>query len=225
MIRNFLVIGLGTFGSETARALYRHGGTVLAIDNDEEMIARISNQVTQAVCADATDETALRAVGAFEVDTAIVALRRHFDSTVLVTHMLKKQGLRQILVQVDTNKEAEAIRAVGASSVIFPEHDMAEQIARKLMVPDLADQIPLGDNVAIIEFPCPSAFVGKTLVELGIRKNYGITVIALKSKPEPDGRQKVEAAPSPEEPLEAGQALVLLGKSDLLTRFKEKTRE
>ena len=224
MSRSFLVIGMGTFGSESARALYRQGGTVLAIDNNEEMIARISDQVTQAVCADATDESALRAVGAFEVDTAIVALRRHFDSTVLVTHMLKKQGLRQILVQVDTNKEAEAIRAVGATSVIFPERDMAEQIARKLMVPDLAEQIPLGDNVGIIEFPCSSAFEGKTLVELGIRKNYGITVIALKSKPGPDGRQKVEAAPSPEVPLEAGQALVLLGKSDLLARFKEKMR-
>jgi trk system potassium uptake protein len=224
MAMNFLVIGLGTFGSETARALYRQGGTVLAIDNDEDVVAHVSDQVTQAVCANATDEEALRAVGAFEVDTAIVALRRHFDITVLVTHTLKKQGLRQILVQVDTSKEADAIKAVGATSVIFPERDMAEQIARRLMVPDLADQIPLGDNVGIIEFPCPAAFVGKTLIELGIRKNHGITVIALKSKPESDGRRTVEAAPSPEEPLEAGQSLVLLGKSDLLSRFKEKMR-
>ena len=35
---------------------------------------------------------------------------------------------------------------------------------------------------------------------------------------------RAEASPSPEEPLEAGQELVLLGKSDPLTRFKEKMR-
>ena len=88
MKRTFVVVGLGTFGMRTAQALYAGGADVLAIDQDEQVVAQVSPMVTRAVCADATDEKVLSTVGAFDVDCAIVAIRRQFDTTVLLTHML-----------------------------------------------------------------------------------------------------------------------------------------
>ena len=222
MEKMFVVFGLGTFGMQTAQALYRGGATVLVIDYNEQMVEHVSASVTQAVCAEATDEEALQAVGVFDANAAIVALRRHFDTSVLVTHLLKARGVKEILVQVDSEKEADAIRAVGATAVIFPERDMAERIARALLVPDLAEQIPLGDDVGIIETPCPPHFVSKTLIDLDIRRNFGVMVIAIKSRLLAEkGKEKVEVAPPPDQPLRPGDRLLVIGHSSALARFKE----
>ncbi len=217
---SFVVFGLGTFGGQTARALYRGGAIVLAIDRDEKLVEQISPHVTVAVSADATDEDALREVGALEMSTAIVAIRRQFDTTVLVTHMLRKNGYHQILVQVDSEKEASAIQAVGATGIIFPERDMADQIARRLLTPGLADQIPLEDNFAIVDVPCPEEFVGKTLQELDLRRKYQVTVVALKG-PAPKAKRPVfQIAPPADLPLEASHHLLLLGDRKALYNFK-----
>jgi trk system potassium uptake protein TrkA len=217
----FLVIGLGTFGARTARALYRKGAEVLAIDILEEEVDRIRDDVTQAICADATNDEALERVGAFTTDAAVIAVRRRFDITVLVTHSLKRHGMKEICVRVDSEQEAEAIKTVGATDIIFPERDMAERLATRLMISDLAEQIPLGDNVGIIEVACPKSMVGKTLIELNFRKTIGVTVIALKSLNEKTLAPHIEVAPAPDKALRADQYLLLLGDTRLLGKFKE----
>lgn len=219
---SFVVFGLGTFGSQTARALYRGGAIVLAIDRDTKIVDQISPFVTVAIAADATDEEVLQEVGAFDMTTAIVALRRYFDTTVLVTHMLRQHGFARIFVQVDSEKEASAILAVGATSVIFPERDMAEEIARKLLTPGLADQVPLGENFAIINVPCPKEFVGQTLQDLDIRRKYRVTIIATKGPATGKGKENVfQMAPPPDVPLDAACHLILLGERKELFNFKE----
>jgi trk system potassium uptake protein len=217
---SFAVIGLGTFGGQTARALYRGGAIVLAIDRDEKLVEQISPVVTVAVRADATHEETLREVGAFDMSTAIVAIRRQFDTTVLVTHLLHKNEVPEILVQVDSEQEESAIKAVGATSVIFPERDMADQIARRLLTPGLADQVPLGENVAIIDVPCPKTFAGKTLEDLQVRRKYHVTIVAVKT-PTSKGHHTFEIAPPADQKLAPHQHLVVLGDRKKLYSFKQ----
>lgn len=217
-----VVFGLGTFGSQTARALYRGGAIVLAIDNDETIIERISPDVTVAVRADATDADALREVGAFDMNVAIVAIRRQFDTTVLVTHMLRRNGVKEVLVQVDSEKEASAIRAVGATDVIFPERDMAHQLARRMLTPGLADQIPLDSEFSIIEVPVAPNFTGQSLLDLEIRRKYGVTVVALKDvTPGLPANKSFQIAPAADMPLEERHHLLVLGDRKHLLRFKD----
>lgn len=218
----FLVVGLSTFGLQTAQALYKGGAMVMAVDGNPDIIDRVQGSISKAVCADVTNEEALLAVGAFDVNVAILGLRRHFDTSVLATYMLKKRNVRTVCVQVDTEQEGQAIRAVGADHVIFPERDMAERLAQRLLRPELADQIPLGENVGLVEVPCPPSFVGKTLLKLNIRKRFGVTVIALKYPPKvPGGREIVEVAPAPDEELKKGCGMVIIGKTEHLSRFRK----
>lgn len=218
---SFVVFGLGTFGGNCARALYRSGAIVLAIDQDEKAVDQISPLVTVAVRADVLDEAALQEVGAFDMTTAIVALRRHFDTSVLLTHMLKNRGIKEVLVQVDSDRESSAIKAVGATEVIFPERDMASQIARRLVNPGLADQVPLDENFAIIDVGCPPSFAGQTLQELELRQKYNVTVVALKHVEMDSGKTLFQPAPSPDKPLQATDHLLLLGDRKNLFRFKQ----
>ncbi|MBF0180271.1 MAG: TrkA family potassium uptake protein [Magnetococcales bacterium] len=221
MTNHFLVVGLGTFGRQAARALSEGGARVLAVDRDEEKVAVVRDEVSRAVCCDALDDEAMECIGAFDVDCAIVAIRKHFDVTVLATHSLHKRGVERILVQVDSDNQADAIRTFGSTEVIFPQRDMATRIANKLLHPDLAERIPLGFNVAMIEIPCPVPFAGKTLSGLTLRTRFGVSLIGLRIPPASrNSGENILLNPPPDTLLCAEHRLLLLGTLDQLSAIK-----
>lgn len=220
MGKNYAVLGLGAFGYQIAISLQDGGGEVLAVDLDERVIQRISPFVTKAAVADISDMEALRSLGLFEMDTVILGMPDHFDCTVLVTHFLKQSGIPEILAQVESEAEESAILAVGATRVIFPERDIARRISEQLLVPDKANHIPLGEDVSLIEISCPREWIGKSLLELNVRKRFGVYIIGIK---EPTGNErkplKFNIFPSPDRPLAQDNILMVLGKSDRLVEI------
>ncbi len=223
MSHTYAVLGLGTFGYQMAICLQRGGAQVLAVDLNEAVVQRISAHVTKAVCADVSSEEALRNLGVHEADGVIVSMPDHFDSAVLITHLLKEAGVVQILVQVESEAEAGAITAVGATMAILPERDIAHRIATKLLTPDIADQIPLSEDVSVIELPCPAGWANKTLLELDVRKKHHVYIIGLKRETGNASRPvRFEIIPPPEQPLKSGDTLLVLGKSNRLVTFKHK---
>jgi len=170
MKKSYAVLGLGTLGYQVAVNLQEGGAEVLAMDIDPAKIERIGDRVATAVCADLKNEQVLRKFGAYDVDAAIVSMPDHFDVTVLLAYFLKKAGVREILVEVKTEDEANATAGLGAATAIFPALDTANRLTKKLLMPDLADYIPLTSDFFIVEIPCPALWAGKSLLELDIRK-------------------------------------------------------
>jgi trk system potassium uptake protein TrkA len=224
MAGNYLVLGLGRFGAHIARELYQQGAHVLAIDKNPDAVDDIMDEVTRAVTCDADDAEVLQAIGAFDVDVAIVAIARAFDVTVLVTHSLIQHAIKRIVVRVESERQSQAIRALGATDIVFPERDIAESVARRLIYPDLAEEIPLGADFAVMEVPCPPEFAGKTLQELNLRRRYKVNLIAVKRQPEDRDREVVTPAPAPEDPLPAGSKLLLLGTLKKLDWLRKKLK-
>ncbi|MBF0162221.1 MAG: TrkA family potassium uptake protein [Magnetococcales bacterium] len=220
MAGNFLVVGLGTFGSRVAQALFESGAYVLAVDQDEERVNAIRESSSKAVCCNATNTEAMKAVGAFDVDTAIVAIRNHFDATVLVTHALRKNGVEHLLVQVDNEQEEEAIHTFGATEVIFPPRDMAVRIARRLIHPDLAESIPLTHDVAMIDIACPTLFVGRSISDLALRTHFGVNLIGIRHPDQGHGGERFTLNPSPDIRLHSEDNLILLGNLGQLAKVK-----
>ncbi|MBF0461904.1 MAG: TrkA family potassium uptake protein [Magnetococcales bacterium] len=134
MSNTFLVVGLGIFGSYVSKTLCHGGASVLAVDREEGVVNTIRDRVSRAICCDATHADAMEAAGAFNVGTAIVALRQ-FDATVLVTLALRQHRVPHILVRVDNAQQAKAIQGVGATEVLFPSRDTALRIANRLIHP------------------------------------------------------------------------------------------
>ncbi len=226
MAKSVSVFGLGVFGSQAARHLYRGGATVMVADRDEEKVNRIAQHVSQAVCLDAVDQEAVEAAGLFDCEAAVIALRRHFDTTVILTHTLTKHGVKEIVVQVDSELEAEAIRTIGASRVIFAERDIAERVSRDLLLPNLADQIFLGGDAAIVDMECPSNWVGKKLEELDLRRKMNIEVVAFKRKESGGPRaENFEVPPDPDKPIETGLEMLVVGKVKDIQKFRSEVGE
>ena len=220
MARTVLVVGLGTFGLQAAKALYQGGATVIAIDVDSKAVEAAQDSVTQAVCVDVNNESALEAAGAFDVDVVVLALRHYFATSVLATHMFKTRGVKDIVAHVDSNREAAAVRAIGATTAVFPERDMALRVAQQLLNPGLGEQIPVGGDMVMIDLTCTAFSAGKTLEELQIGHIKGLAVVAIRSKPDKPGKEeKVALTPPPDTVVNPGDILIVIGTGKALEQL------
>lgn len=219
----FLVIGLGTLGYQSAAALSHRGATVIAVDRNRDRVDHIAHLVDQAICLDANDEEAFGSFGAFDVKTALVCLGDFFDSTVLVTHMLRRRGVPEVVVQVNSQRQSEAIRAIGATQVVFPERDMAQNLVDRFLAEPLPfERISIAEDVGIIEVPITKASAGKSLRTLELRARYHVNIVGIKSATEGDNLTgPVSITPDADLPLTIGQLLIVLGHNHHLQKFRD----
>lgn len=204
--RTFVVIGLDRFGSNLAINLQKMGNEVIGVDANEERVRRIADEITHAAIGDPTDEDVLRTLGVRNADIAIVALTDDIQSGVLVTLMLKEMGMGNVIAECTSEIHGRILTKVGADQVIFPEKDMGERLAKSLSNSDIMDYIDLSEEYSIMEIRLPRSWAGKSLLELNVRANYGITVIAIRGA---DG--SISISPDPKMPLVAENALIVIG--------------
>lgn len=179
-MRSFAVIGLSTFGFYLCKYLAQRGFEVMAVDADELKIERIKHTVSKAIILDATDKNALGNLGMNDFDVVIVSLGDQIDASILVTLYLKELGVKEIIAKASTEDHGKILDRIGATTVIFPERDVAFRLARSLENVNVLDAIPVVPGVSILEFGAPSSFLGKTLRELDINNKYGIQIIMIK---------------------------------------------
>ena len=96
MKKSYLVIGLGRFGANVARALEEMHCDVLAIDIKEECVKQISQDVPHCLIADSTKINVLHELGASNVDYAVVAIGNNLQASILTVVNLKNLENEQI---------------------------------------------------------------------------------------------------------------------------------
>ena len=205
-----LVIGLGRFGTAVARELERLGHEVLAIDANEQAVNEVARDVTHAVQADASDEDALRSVGADHFQTAIVAISSKAEPSIFATMVLKRLWVRTVIAKAGDRLHAEILTRVGADRVIQPEQETGTRLAHSFNVPNVIDYLDVGPNFGIEKVRPPKSFVGKTLGELELKNRMGVTPIALRRG------KDVIINPAREEKVGEGDELILIGRDDHL---------
>lgn len=227
-MRKFAVIGLGRFGYSVAKTLIERGCEVLAIDDDEEKVKSVSDFVTHAVELDATDEEALRHVGVQYVDVAVVSIGENIEASILIVMTLKEMGVKEVVAKAVTPIHGKVLRNIGVSKVIFPERDMAIKVANYLAAPNILEQIELSHDYSIVETSVPKSIAGKTLKESDLRSKFGINVIAIRKRVptitesgEPDFVEEWNISPLPDDRIEEGDAIVMVGANENLDKLKE----
>ena len=179
-MRKFAVIGLSTFGTYLTKYLSETGFDVMAVDTNETKIDKVKHIVSKAIVADARDKETLEKIGITDFDVVIVSLGDQMDASILVTLFLKELGVKEIIAKASTEDHGKILDRIGATTVIFPERDVAYRFARSLGNINILDAIPLSPGVSILEFGPPNSFLGKTLRELDIANRYGIQIIVIK---------------------------------------------
>ena len=214
MARQFLVVGAGRFGTAVAQTLYDLGHEVVVVDKDEGALEEVMNDVTHAAILDATDEDALRKLGAETFDSVIVAIGDNLEASILATVALKSVGAKHVISKADRQLTARVLASVGADEVVRPEHDMGMRLARQLASPNIIDTLELGDEHSVLEIEVKDKLCGK-LKALRLPNRFGVQVIAVYQ----GGR--LEVSPGADFEVKAGNRMVLIGSNRDLEKIRK----
>lgn len=217
MMKSFLVIGLGRFGTAVAEELSALGQEVLALDVDEENVQRIADHVTQAIQGDAQEEAVLRSVGARNFDCCVVAVGADMEASILITVMLKEMGAKYIVAKAMTPIHARVLERVGADRVVLPEIDMGQRLAQRLARTNVVDYIGVSDEFSIVEIHPPRSWVGNSLGKLGVRAKHQINVLAIRHG---EGGQ-VDVNPKPDKVIGPDDLLIVIGTNEQVNSVVE----
>ncbi len=215
MKKDIAVIGLGTFGYELALQLTQYGHQVLAIDVDEKKINKIKDFVSVAVQADVTDEDVLKQLEIDKFDLVIFGMSSALESIILTITHLKKMGIKYIIGKANTQIKKDILLKIGADRIILPEITMAHQLAEKISNPTILDRIKIDDDNSILEVSIPKKFIGKSLMDLDLRKKHNLNVILKKTK------TSTKTTIHPKELFEENDTVLVIGNEKVIkTVFK-----
>lgn len=203
--KQFIVIGLGRFGTSVAETLYALGNDVLGVDIDEERVQSIADRVTHAVQVDANDESSLRALGIGNFDVAIISIGSDIQANILSTLLVKEMNVKHIITKANNAMHAKVLYKIGANRVIFPERDMGIRVAHNLCSSSILDYIELSPDFSIAEVVTPKDWVGSSLKDLNLRVKYGINVVAIKRD------NDINVSPAADEVIIDGDIIVAIG--------------
>lgn len=207
-----LVIGLGRFGSALAEALVELGHEVLAVDRDAGRVQHWSGRLTSVVEADTTSEEAMRQIGAADFTRAVVAIGGDVESSILTVGVLVDLGIPVIWAKALTPPHGRILERVGATNVVYPEHDMGERVAHQV-TGRMLEFFEFDEGFALVETTPPRDVVGKTLGEAGIRREHGVTVVCIKES------GKAFTYATKDSVLAADALLIVAGETERVERF------
>ena len=180
-MKSILLIGLGRFGRHIALKLNALNHQVMAIDHNEERVNALLPFVTNAQIGDSTNEEFLAALGVGNYDACIVTIGDNFQNSLETTYLLKELGARKIIARASREMQEKFLLRNGADEVVYPEKQLAAWTAIRCSSEHILGYIELDDEYAIFELEIPSDWSGKSILELDIRKKYGINILGVRT--------------------------------------------
>ena len=217
--KSFAVIGLGRFGGSICRTLADEGMEVLAIDSNEERVNEFAMIASHAAVGDSTDEAVLKSLGIRNFDHVIVAIGDDIQSSILTTLILKELGVDYITAKAQNDYHEKVLMKIGADYVVHPERDMGKRIAHNMTSSNVVDYLELSDEHSIVEIVANRKLGGHTIMDMDIRKKYGLNIVAIKRGDD------IIVSPLASEMIQINDVLIVIGNDADIDRFEKKVME
>lgn len=213
-LKQFVIIGLGRFGSSIGRELVQSGNEVLGIDEDEEKVDDMNGVLTHTVLANGTDEEVLRSVGVRNFDCGIVAIGSDIQASILAAILLKDMGIGKVVAKAVSELHGRVLEKIGVDRVVYPERDMGVRVAHQLVSPNLLDYIELSNKYTIVELGVPASLSGKSIAAVNPRGRFGCSIVAI-NKP-----RGMVIAPIADDILMENDVMVVIGSNNQIEQFQ-----
>lgn len=213
----FIVLGLGSFGTAVAKRLSENGRRVTGVDSSERQVEALRDVLYEAVVGDVTDRETLRELILPSAEAVIISLGEQIERSILSALHVKELGARSIYCKGVTPDHGKILKALGVERVIFPEQEMAYQLADAFTWPNVLASLQLDSEHSILELAVPDSLVGKTLQEADLRRRCGVSIIAVKDAL----RGELLGVPDGAFRLSDDQILLVLGAKPGLRKFRE----
>ena len=205
-MKSILLIGLGRFGRHIARKLNDLNHEVMAVDQNEQRVNEALPYVTNAQIGDSTSEEFLSSLGIRNFDACIVTIGDNFQNSLETASLLKELGAKKVIARASRGVQEKFLLRNGADEVVYPEKQLAAWTAIRCTSDHILDYIELDGDYSMFELEIPEQWNGKTIIQLNIRKKYGINILGIRE----NGRLNMNI--TPDAWLDSGKSILVLGK-------------
>lgn len=212
--KSYVVFGLGRYGYAVAKELVNNGADVLAIDSNEELVNAVSIDIPFCKCADATDIEVFKQLGIKNFDVAIIAMASNLEASVMAVMLCKEVGVKTVIAKCSNEIHQKVLSKVGADKVVFPEYESGVRLAKNILSSGFIDMVELANNVSLVELDVKKEWIGKSLIELNLRKRNSLNVVAIKIN------EIVEVNIDPSIPLTEEMKLIVICDKTKLNKLK-----
>lgn len=211
--KTYAVFGLGRYGMAVARELVDNGMEVIAVDAEEKIVNDAAVYLPVCRCADVTDAEVISRLGIGNIDTVIVCMASNLEASVLAVTLCKESGVKNVIAKCSNEMHRKILLRVGADQVVFPEKESGIHLAKNLLSSGFIDMISLSKDVSMVEIDVKKEWCGKNLIDLNLRKKYGINIVAIKKG------EKVNVNINPEQVLDDETTLIVIANTSKLAKL------
>lgn len=204
-MKSILIIGLGRFGRHMAQKLMENGHEVMAIDREESRADDAVGMISQILIGDATDERFMASLGIRDFDLAVIAIGENFQTVLEVTVLLKDLGCKFVIARATRDVHKKLLLRNGADYVVYAEREIAERLAIMFGADNIFDYIELTPEIGIYEIAVPKSWIGHSILDLSIRSQYHISVLATKKQ------EKIFPLPNPHYVFSGKESIMVMG--------------
>ena len=212
--KTYAVFGLGRYGRAVAEELVKNGAEVIAIDRNEELVNDAAQIIPVCKCADVTDPEVIDKLDIADVDVVIIAMANSLEATVMAITLCKEAGVKTVIAKCVEEMHGKIFYRVGADRVVFPEKEAGTRLGKNLLSSGFVDIVELSKDVSMVELDMKAQWIGKSLIELNLRKKYSINVVAILKGDD------VITSIEPEMPLESNMKLIVIADINKLEKLK-----
>ena len=177
-MKSVLIVGLGRFGQHLCRMMVKLKNEVMVIDVKEDNVEAMMPFVTNGQIGDCTNVEVLKSIGVNNFDICFVCIGTNFQSSLEITSLLKENGAKYVVSKATRDIQAKFLLRNGADEIIYPELEVASNIAVSESSDSIFDCIRLTADYSIYELAPMKRWLGRSLKELNFRVKYNLTVIA-----------------------------------------------
>ena len=211
--KQYLVVGLGRFGSAIAETLCEAGEEVLGVHDDLELVENMRDRITHTVQKDAMDRSALMALGVQDFDVAFVTMGSDIRASGMITLLMKELGVKRVIAKAHDEFHGRMLEKLGADEVLFPERDMGRRIAHNLVSGNIVDYLELSPDYSMAEIRPNAEWIDKSLRALELRSRSGVNVIAIRNG------EALNAMPQPDTVIREGDVLLVVASEKSLAEM------
>lgn len=211
---SYAIFGLGRYGLAVAKVLVENGADVLSVDHNEELVNDAVSELSVCRCADVTDPEVIKQLGISNIDVVIIAISGSLETSVMATTLCKEVGVKNVIVKCSNEMHGKILSRVGADKVVLPEMESGIRLAKNLLSSGFVDILELTGNISLVEIDVKPEWVGKSLIDLNLRKKYSVNVIAIQQN------NDVTTDIDPAKPLEESMKMIVVADRTKLEKMK-----
>lgn len=211
---HFIVCGFGRIGKLITKELLKNNQKVIVLENDPKRIPELEAMSVTYMLLDASDENTLLKAGIMKAKALVTAVMSDADNVFITLTARMLHPDIYIMARASDAKNEKKLTSAGADKVVSPYLIGGQRMAQMLVRPTVVDFIDiatmddkLGLRMEEAKISPTSRYIGKTLIESNLRKDFGVIIVLIKKM---NGEMKFN--PQPSEVLEVNDVIVMLGK-------------